>query len=303
MRGVGRATGAIGFVNALLAGRGCAAAISLGCEVVARLDRAPPGELGRVTLPPENDTPLLRNAVGDGLQAYLPGDRWHAELEIRSAVPWARGLKSSSAITVAVLEAIANARGLSVSPEALARRAADLAQRLGLSATGAFDDALAAAAGGVVVTDNAERRLLARGQMEEGVRAVLWVPDEAHPPSSELTRRFAGGKRAGLEAARLAEAGEYRAAMTVNTRAVEAALGLDYSLLRRRIISRGAEAVGVSGMGPTLAAVVPSARAQEVEAEFPQHRGWTRIVEFRPPGHPSEGHVEWGRAGPGGAGT
>jgi shikimate kinase len=289
----------VSFVNALLSGSGCTGAVSLGCEAVVRLERAAPGEIGTVSVPGSNDTPIVRAALETGVRTLLPGARWHAELELRSGLPWARGLKSSSAVSVAILQAIARAAGLSVDDDSVARRSADLAQGIGLSATGAFDDARAAAGGGVVVTENAERRLLAAGQVDPELRAVVWVPEESHPPSTETAGRFARSRTAGREAIRLALEGRYLEAMEINTREVERAVGLDYSHLRRRLRERGAQAAGVSGMGPTLVAVVRADRADALAGEFPRHRGATRVLGFRPPGPIGPGAFDaapWGEA-------
>jgi shikimate kinase len=294
VRGVGRASGAISFVNALFTGTGCSAAIELGCEALVRLDRAAPGELSEVTVARGSDSPLVRATVESGLRAFLPNERFHVEVEIHSALPWGRGLKSSSAVTGAVLEAIASARGQVPDPLELARRSADVSQAIGLSATGAFDDAVAALLGGVALTENASRTVRLLDEMDAGLRVALWTPDEVHPPSPKLLARFRALRAGASDAVRAAEERDFLDAMEINTRLVEKALGLDYSFLRRLLAKRGAVAAGISGVGPTLAAIAPEARADEVLASLPQHRGRCQLVRFRPPGHPSAGVFDTG---------
>jgi shikimate kinase len=292
VRGVGRATGAISFVNGVFTGRGCAAAIELGCEALVHLDRSPPGEVPRIRLDPASDTPLARSSIQAALLAYLPHEHVHVEAEVRSALPWAQGLKSSSAVSVALLEAVANARGQTPDPIDLARRSADLCQTIGLSATGAFDDAAAASLGGVVLADNPTRTILSHTTLDPRLAVALWFPGGLHDPSPQLEAQFRALRVHGFEAVRAAESQRYFEAMAINTRIVEQALGLNFAHLHRVLSTHGALASGISGMGPALAAIGPADRIDEVAAVFPQHRGSTRVTRFRPPGDPAAGSFD-----------
>src|SRR4029077_12491491 len=97
-----------------------------------------------------------------------------------SAIPPARGLKSSSAVGVAVAQAVASAYGRSPAAETCAAASAEVSRAIGLSATGAFDDALAAAEGGVVLTENTSRTVRARATLDTDWSVVLWIPAGEH---------------------------------------------------------------------------------------------------------------------------
>jgi shikimate kinase len=284
VRGIGRGSAAITIVNALLCGRGAAAAIELHCQAIVELARTPPGEIPRRSLDPECDTPLARASLEAGLTAAAPGEPLNAHLTVRSEVPWARGLKSSSAASVAILDAVGRAWGTVLDPMALARRSAEVAQTIGLSATGAFDDALAAAAGGLVITDNHARELLGTLEIDPDWRVALWVPPSAHPPSPELGRRFSGQRAAGEQATLLALGGEVFRAMEVNSRAVEELMAYPYAPLRRNLLASGALGVGVSGMGPAVAAVAPASAIERVARALPSERGTVLRTRFRAEG-------------------
>ncbi|MGI0151287.1 MAG: shikimate kinase [Thermoplasmata archaeon] len=275
------------IVNALLDGSGCASAIGLGCEATVRLTPASPGEVPEPTFSPGADTPLARAVIRGALFAYAPLERHRVEVGLRSEIPRAFGLKSSSAVSVALLQALAQARGYDPAPMELARRAADIAQASGQSATGAFDDALAAAGGGTVVTDNRTRSLRHEGNLELALSVLLWMPNEPHAPSPALSARFAGSEAAGHGAIGRALAGDYVGAMERNTVEVERALGYTYGALRGRLRAAGAAGAGVTGMGPTLAVLVAPAQRQAVQELLDAETGRLREVPLRALGAPA----------------
>lgn len=282
MRGLGRASGAITIVNALLNGSGAAAAVDLPSEAAVEVHRTTPGEVTRFEIDPRSDSYLVREVVAAGLRAYAPDGQYHVGVSIRSEVPRGCGLKSSSAASVAVLEGLARALGRQVEPVDFARLAADTAQRVGQSATGAFDDALAAIAGGVVVTDNRTRTPVSEGELPDDVRCILWIPrGQTHPSSTELVRRFGGLEAEGTRAIADAVAGKYPSAMDRNSRAVEPRLGLDHRALRAELRRRGALGASVSGMGPSLAVLAPAGVSHEIAEAFPDDLGEARIVTSR----------------------
>jgi shikimate kinase len=287
VHGVGRAAGAISYVNALPTGVGCAVAVHLPVEAEADLNETSGDGDPRIDIPPESDTPLLRGSVRHALGLFGPGRRLDCRLEVRSEIPPARGLKSSSAVSVAVLRAVAGALHRTVTPEQVSRAAADIGIRLGLSATGAFDDAMASATGDVVVADNPSRSVLRREPPDPRWVCVLWIPSEGHPRSPTLADTFRAEATDGEQAAALALSGEFLAAMESNTRLVERVMGYEYSELRRRVADAGAVACGVSGMGPSVAALAPPGAQTAVAAAFPIGAAALRVVSMgAPPGGP-----------------
>jgi shikimate kinase len=278
MIGTGRAWGAVTIVNALATGVGSAAAISLPVEVEVELsDRGGPAP--RLSIPPESDTAVVRGTVVEALRFFSMGEG-DVRVAVRSSIPMARGLKSSSAVSVALLRAIASAVGRDLEPSDAARMAARFAREQGLSATGAFDDALAGAAGGIVVTRNGPDQVLRAETVDPTWRVVLWVPEGAHVPSPEWLDAFRTRSGEGRAAAERAQAGDYPGAMQRNTELVEQVVGYDYRAIRARLAERGALASGVSGMGPTLAAIAPADRLGSVARALPRDSGRVVAVDF-----------------------
>ena len=107
MKGTARTFAAITITNALPVGIGCAAGIELAvdAEVVLTVDgsKEPP----KVDGPSEARTPVVEASMQVGLAAYHPTPGTVARVSLRSEIPVARGLKSSSAVSTAVLLALA----------------------------------------------------------------------------------------------------------------------------------------------------------------------------------------------------
>lgn len=281
MRGVGTSSGAVTIINALSTGIGCAVAIALPVRV--EIEMRPEAGLNshRIRLDGGSDSTLVRETLAVGMARYGSGEQFSGALRIESAVPIAKGLKSSSAVGGAVLRAVAAAFHHSPPPEELARLAADVAQQIGLSATGAFDDCLAALRGGVALTDNSRRTSLRQAPFDFDLRVALWIPRETHALSTTWSERFRKEVGAGKTAAEEARAGHWAEAMTLNTQLVERVMGYDYGALRTDLVRNGAVMCGVSGMGPTLAAFVPPSRVASVVQHLPSSLGEVLIVEVR----------------------
>lgn len=282
MRGVGRGWAAISIVNALFTGVGAAAAIGIPATSTAEIAPVPTGRPGRVSIAPECDTPLVRACVREGLRRFGPGDV-DGQVRVDSAIPVAKGLKSSSAVSVAVLRALAAASGHELPSESVAALSAEVSVAVGVSATGAFDDAASSATGGVVVTDNASCRVKVRGSLDPDWSVVLWTPAGTHAPSPDWAARFRAKKGAALAAVEAAERGEWLAALEANTELVERVMGYDYRPLRRALERLGALGSGVSGLGPTLATLVPKSRVRDLVRGHPAGSASLTVAELVAP--------------------
>lgn len=278
MRGTGRATGAITFVNALATGVGSAAGVALAVE--AEVELQPTRATTSLRIQPEAESPLVRAALTTALQQWTPGRAWSAELRLRSEVPPARGLKSSSAVSTAVARAVAAALQMFVTNDEVGRLSADVSQAIGISATGAFDDALATLEPGVHVTNNARRQRLRSDPIDPSWQVLLWVPRQSHLPSPVYRERFREIGERGKAAERAALRGDPLAAMDANTKLVEDVVGYDYSTLRADLERRGALASGVSGLGPALAVISPPERVSGLLRTLPPGRGDVLVTRF-----------------------
>ena len=280
MHGIGHASSAVTIVNALSTGIGCAAGISLIAAAEVDLEHAGPG--GQIRVESGSDTPLVRSALMGALRRLEPNSDFTVSLVLRSQIPPSKGLKSSSAVSAAIIASVANALHRRLSTIEIAALSAEISQAIGLSATGAFDDALAGLQPGIVVTDNPRRSVLREAPVDDGWEVVLWIPQGTHHASTEWRDRFAARSAEGRAPADAALAGDFLNAMTRNTELVEKIMGYSYRGLREELRRRGALASGVAGLGPTLAAIVPKERSTEVLHALPAGRGDRLTVSFMP---------------------
>jgi shikimate kinase len=290
VRGIGTANGAISIVNALPTGVGSAVGVELPVRAELELHPAGSTEKWDVRIPDDARTPLVIEALTQSLRRFAPGTSGRGELSVRSSVPVGRGLKSSSAVSSAVVLAVARATETDVTPIDVARISADASIVAGVSATGAFDDALAGLSVGVIVADNARAELLRTIPIDPDLRVALYVPSGPHPPSPGLRGRFESEAVASSRAVRSAIDGDWKAAMQLNTEVVERLMGYEYGAARAELLREGAVACGVSGLGPALAAIVPTDRLDSVAARLPgppaEHRslGFARARSLAPEG-------------------
>lgn len=278
MHGLGRAGGAVTIVNALPTGVGCALGIGLFAEAEVTLHPAPARGGGELRVARAARSPLVAAAVEGALRRYAPSEGWTVELDLRCEIPPARGLKSSSAVASAIVQAVAHARARLPSALEIGLLSAEVSRAAGVSATGALDDALAGLSGGFVVTDNSLGKVLRADPPDASWSVALLIPPGTHSPSPGWEAAFsahAREARAGVEAALR---GDWWTAMALNTELVERTMRYSYGSLRRVLLRDGALGAGVSGLGPALAAVAPTDRVRQLVAALPVDAGERRAV-------------------------
>lgn len=278
MIGTARSTAAVTIVNALPTGVGCALGIGIPVRARVVLRKAAVGTEPSMRLSRGAGTPVIRETLRLAIDQYAPGGPWSADVELRSEIPPARGLKSSSAVASAVARATARAAGRDPSPLEIARLAAGAGRTAGVSATGALDDALAGLQAGFCVTNNRTGELLYSAPADPSWRVALLIPSSKHRPSPEWRGAFEVRAPDGQRAVDAALSGDWWTAMTRNTELVEQTMHYEYGRLRTELIGQGAFAAGVSGLGPTLAAVAPAEHAADVLAGLPKSLGERRLV-------------------------
>jgi shikimate kinase len=265
-------------VNALASGVGAAIGIELWVDAEVELD-VPGLEAGASEiLPPASATPIVQGCARAASIRYGQGPGRSMRLRLRSQVPASSGLKSSSAVGTATVLATARALGADPSGEEAARITAETSRAIGQSRTGAFDDNLASTTAGLCLTDNRTDSVLRIDPPPEDLVAVLWIPPGVHPPSPELAARFEAADP--TPAVALLLAGRIWEAMEANSIQVEALLGLD-GALRPVLRALGARAVGVSGLGPARAIIVPPENAADIASALPAGGAEIRTVRFR----------------------
>jgi shikimate kinase len=280
MHGVAETTSAITIVNALPTGIGSAIGIDL--RVRAEVDLHPAGSHGKwdVRMADAARTPVVIAALTEALRRFAPGSSGTGELVLSSDIPPARGLKSSSAVSSAVVLAVARATDFEVGALDVARISAAVSRGAGVSATGALDDALAGLSTGLVVTDNRKEELLTTYPIPSNLGVALYISPTIHRSSPAWAPAFLAESERGREAVNRAIAGDWVAAMRANTELVEQVIGYDYTEVRTALGRCGAVASGVSGMGPALAAIGPHDRLADIVEVLPGSSEHRRTVSF-----------------------
>ncbi len=278
MRSVGEATAAVSVVNALPTGIGAAIGIELRAraELTAEPSRGADAEL--VIQPQGSETRLVREATRRARAAYPIPEQIPVRLEVSSEIPQGRGLKSSSAVASAIVLAFARAAGAPEDLLAIARISADTARSAGVSATGAFDDALAGLVGGLVVTDNVHDRLVRAIVLDPALQVGVWIPSGTHPPSPETHARFRQESVQSHAAVEAVLRDDWPAAMDLNSDLVERVMGYPYRPLREEARRRGAIAAGTSGLGPAFAVLAPKDRISSATAHLSTSEAELRTV-------------------------
>jgi shikimate kinase len=229
----------ISVVNALPTGLGATAAISLRVEVtISSTCRGTEAKSKLV------ETILHYFESRYGVQRPC--------IEIESQVPQGSGLKSSSAVAVALIKALVRSFG-AYEPD-IPRLAAELSRIAGVSFTGALDDATAAYYGGVAVTDNTNMRVVRVFDFGSDLIAVVLIPRTVKRPSISLEemRRYSSMFYTAFERA---IEGDVLKAMTLNGIAIAKILYPQLEELVLKAIKLNALAAGVSGNGPSVFAV------------------------------------------------
>ena len=270
MKGYAWANGAATVLNAVATWKGAAFGIELKTRAEVELNNS--GDiLGDV---PGMDTRLIEACVRM-VQERL-GYSYGAVVRTCSEIPVAGGLKSSSTAANATVLATLDALQEEMDPVEAAKIGVAAAREVGVTITGALDDALASMLGGVVVTDNARMLLLKREEFSRIV--MLLVPErKLFSIDTNVSRSRLIAPMADV-AYELAMRGDYGRAMTLNGLAYCAALGLPTKPMLLAL-EAGAEGVSLSGTGPAYAAIIDEEKMDVLEAAWRPLGG--RVIRTR----------------------
>ncbi|MEF8872989.1 MAG: shikimate kinase [Haloarculaceae archaeon] len=273
MEGQARAPAAGTVLNALANRTGSAFAIDEYTTATVELDGSE-AVTGTVAEDPDADTRLVEACVERVVELY--GNGQGGTVHTESEVPMASGLKSSSAAANATVLATLDALGAAeeLSRQDACRLGVDVAREVGVTVTGAFDDASASMLGGVTVTDNTTDELLAREETDWDV-LVYTPPERAYSADADVDRCRKVTPMADL-VAELALDGEFTRAMTVNGLAFCAALGFSPDPMVE--VMDDVAGVSLSGTGPSFTAVGDRDALEEIHERWDARDGETWLT-------------------------
>jgi len=263
-KSVAESHSAITVVSAFASGKGVTIGIDLPCKVTAELKsrgkNLPQVEINGKVQDPHR---LIETSVERSMEylgVVIPRNT-SLFLTVDSLIPVAVGLKSSSAVSVAVTKSVIE---LFSDGDAKARRIQEILRisceasiQSGASLTGAFDDAAAGLLGGLVFADNLKFKLLRHEAVngELGSIVKLLVPIKRKKLTSTLDlNSYHTFKDRAVEAIAFARKGIIVQAMLLNS--IIHSIIHHYSM--QPIVSsimEGASASGVTGKGPAIAAI------------------------------------------------
>jgi shikimate kinase len=271
MRGEASAPGAATVINAIATLRGSAFAVDLRTHATVELEEGAADVEGSTDV--DVDTTLIETCVEKTLSQF--GVPAGGTVKTTTEIPPESGLKSSSAAANATVLATLNAIDEDLEPLEVTLVGVDAAREAGVTVTGALDDAAASALGGLVLTDNSSDELLRRESFDRAV--AVYVPDERAPSASTDTDRSKLVAPVVERAFGMALDGDYADAMTTNGFAYCAALGRDPSPAVDALAH--AEGAGLSGTGPSFAAIGDRERISEVAKDWKELDG--KVLELR----------------------
>lgn len=270
--------GAATIINAIATGKGAAVGVDLWTKAAVTITDEP-GTVKVKILSDSSENPVLaQKTVEHVLKHFGLEKEFGAKVETRSNIPVARGLKSSSAAANAIALATTAALERSLEDVAVVKLGVDGAMDTKVTITGAFDDACASYFGGVVITDNLERKIIKRFELDEAPAVLFYVPAKKTYTADSDVKRMKTMASVVKIAYREALNGNYWAALTLNGLIFSSALGYDSSLAVDALTA-GAYAAGLSGTGPAVTAIVPEDKVDLVKEAWQKREG--EILEAR----------------------
>jgi shikimate kinase len=258
--------GAISLVNAIASGKGATASVRLTTEAEVELE-ASHGSWEVLVNGKKAESSLVIETVRRAIKgAGKDPDAYSGRVQTTSSVPIGVGLKTSSASSTAIAISVYAALGQrAFDPKKVLDCSVEASLASGASITGALDDAAGCLLGGVSMTDNLARKVIASRLFDKKLRVLIRVPKtpsrrEAVDP--KFIRKFGGLTDLFFD---MAVKGDYWRAMVLNGMAYSSILKYD-PFPALRAVELGALGAGLSGTGPAVAAVFDPSKQAEIDA-------------------------------------
>jgi shikimate kinase len=252
--GTAIAHGAVTIINAIATNKGAALGVNLWTKATVRLTREKGVVNGTILSDPTEDTTLLKEAILTVLKYFQLENKYGAEVETESNIPIAKGLKSSSVASNALVLATIGALGKKVDDFTVLNLSVDASIKAKTTITGAFDDASASYFGDITLTDNRKRRILKRYTIKDDLTVLIHTPSEkSYTIQAPVGRMQLIAPQIKI-AFREALSGNYWTALTMNGLLYATVLGYDQKLVIDAL-EAGAIASGLTGKGPATVAI------------------------------------------------
>ena len=258
---VSKVFGAVSIVNAIATGKGSTLGIDTFVETTLTKKE---GKGIHITSENKSISSRLINKLIENMIPKKILDNTKLELDFKSNIPTGYGLKSSSAISSAVVLSCAKAFGKNMSDDEILKLGAKTSIQTKISITGAYDDACACHFGGFNVTDNSKMRLLHREIAPKDLQAIIFLPKSRKRGNLKKLKEF---KDAFEKSWQLAKNSDYWNAAILNGIATSSILNSEPNLIMK-LMEKGALCATISGNGPSIMAITDRKNKSRVQKEF-----------------------------------
>ncbi len=270
--------GAATIINAIALGKGAAFGVDLWTKAEVKLTDEPHVFKTEITSDPTESTVLAEKTVSRVLQKFCLDKSFGAKIRTWSNIPIAKGLKSSSAAANAVALASTAALGKTLDDLEIVNLGVEAAFDAKVTITGALDDACASYFGGIVITDNLNRKVVKQLPLADDLVVLFHLPPEKVYTADSNVIRLQTIKPLVEIAYREALEGKVWEALTLNGLIYSSALGYNPAIALDALAA-GAVAAGLCGKGPAVTAVTFKDKFDSVKASLQKYGG--DILETR----------------------
>jgi shikimate kinase len=269
--------GAITVINAIASGIGSAIGIDLWTKAEVEIN-SNNKIIAEISGQANEDTSLIKECVKKFFQKFKIND-YGAKIKTSTSIPIARGLKSSSAASNAVTLALAKALNMDIPDIEIIKIGVEASIDSGVSITGAFDDATASYFGGIVLTNNLKKELILRKNVNEDLRAVLFIPEEKTLTKSVNVNKIKLVKNLIEPLVNLVKNNRPYLAMMLNGFIYGTIFNVNPELLYKSL-QHGALGASVSGTGPSFASIIDQNKVDKLVKDWSNYNGEIKIVKL-----------------------
>tara|TARA_Y100001960_G_scaffold80433_1_gene85880 strand:- start:826 stop:1680 length:855 start_codon:yes stop_codon:yes gene_type:complete len=258
---VAKVYGAVSIVNAIATGKG--STLGIDTFVETKLTKK---EGSGIHITSENKT-ISSRLINQVIKKMIPKkvlDNTKLELDFKSNIPTGYGLKSSSAISSAVVLSCAKAFNKQMSDKEILKLGAKASIETKVSITGAYDDACACYFGGFNVTDNLKMMLLKREIGPKELQVIIFLPKLRKRGNLKKLKEFRNAFEKSWE---LAKKSDYWNAGILNGIATTSILNSEPNLIMK-LVEKGALCATISGNGPSIMAITDKKNKSRIQKEF-----------------------------------